>query len=493
MAKTLSFNEEAHEYRLVDEDGTFTIPVSVTEIAARVTGKDLSAVPAENLLAARARGNMIHKDVESRKFITPEGKWIAQQLDFTCFRSEVRGWAEIDGVSFCGTSDLVSEPDLEGIVEIDDIKSEAGEDRLYWTIQLALYRACFAPSAPVRHNVLAVPKTGNYTKIPIPALEQEKLAKVIAAYRAGKVLGPEFLDQVEVEAPEPVLDLVIYEQNLGQLTTNAKAILETVKRKCTEYKAENYNEENIAEAKRDRADLNAAAKKLNDERLRLEREFNKPFEEFKATITETCAEIKKASARIDDVVKSVEQREKEGKRGLIKAYFDDLKTSLITFDQIFDPAWLNKTAKLTEIPASIDDRLKTIQADLDILARVGEEEARVLYLTTYNLEGALKKADEIRENRERLAKIQADREAAKKAEAEKPTAEEKIEAARATAPVEVQEPAEEVTPPDPVPFPAPVILERIIRVRGTADDLRWLASAMKDRGMFFEKVAEGAA
>ena len=144
---------------------------------------------------------------------------------------------------------------------------------------------------------------------------------------------------------EKEFELVIKEKNLGSLTTNAKAIKESVEKALSNYKAENYDESNIDDAKKDKALLNNTSKKLNDERIKIEKEFMKPFEEFKTTVTETCNLIKKASNEIDVIVKSVEDREKEKRKEIVKKIFDtnvnELK-EVLSFEKIFDDKWLNK-------------------------------------------------------------------------------------------------------------------------------------------------------
>jgi hypothetical protein len=472
--KKLTYNDELHEYRITDEDGVTEIVPSVTEIASKVTGKDFSRVPAADLLAAQERGKAIHKDVESRDLETPEGKWIATHIDLLFFRSEVSGWAEIDGQPFAGTCDLLSMLDLIDEVEIDDIKSEAGESRLYWTIQLALYRAILAPDSPVRHYVFAVPKTGNFARIPIAVLPEAKVREVIAAYKEGRILDDTFLNQApQIEAPAPNLDLVVITQDLGVLTTNAKQILETVKQKCAMYKAENYSEANIAEAKRDKAELNAAADKMNAERLRLEREWMEPFSEFKDTANEIVSTMKAASKTIDSVVKTVEDREKTEKKALIKGHFDELKTDLLTFEQVFKPEWLNKGAKVKDIQAEIAAKIEKTRADLVVLDRIGEADAKAFYLKTLDLEAALKKADELKADRARLEKIEAARK-------------EPIPAATQVAPP----PAPAAPEAAPIPEPAQDIVHRTFRVWGSKAQLGALASFMAANMVGFEKVEE---
>ena len=60
---------------------------------------------------------------------------------------------------------------------------------------------------------------------------------------------------------EKEFELVIKEKNLGSLTTNAKAIKESVEKALSNYKAENYDESNIDDAKKDKALLNNTSNK----------------------------------------------------------------------------------------------------------------------------------------------------------------------------------------------------------------------------------------
>lgn len=84
------------------------------------------------------------------------------------------------------------------------------------------------------------------------------------------------------------LELVVTEKTLGKLITNAQQIHDMVKESLPKYDVTNYNDDNIEQAKKDKAALNKAAKALNDKRIELEGEFNKPFLEFKAVISDIC-------------------------------------------------------------------------------------------------------------------------------------------------------------------------------------------------------------
>src|SRR5690606_8144639 len=87
------------------------------------------------------------------------------------------------------------------------------------------------------------------------------------------------------------------------------------------YSIDNYNEENIELAKKDKAMLNGAKKMLNDKRIEIEKEFQKPFAEFKQIVTETVNLIGDCVLIIDSVVKESEQKVKDEKKREISEYF----------------------------------------------------------------------------------------------------------------------------------------------------------------------------
>lgn len=273
------------------------------------------------------------------------------------------------------------------------------------------------------------------------------------------------------------LTLEVKELNLGTLTTNAQLILATVKEKLAGYSADNYNESNIADAKKDKADLNNAAKKLNDERITLEKQWMTPFDDFKAIVTETVSEIKKASSQIDSVVKEVEQREKDEKKERIYAMFEKEDCQLFTFDQIFKAEWLNKGTKEKDIHSEIMAMIEKVKSDLAILDRINEPEAKSFYLSTLNLDRALAEADRIKSNRERLAKIEAE----KTDPIEQTMTPVITETAVEDQPIVLQL----NRPKEPV---KEEIHERRLMVKGTKAQLIALGDYMTNAGILFEKI-----
>lgn len=208
------------------------------------------------------------------------------------------------------------------------------------------------------------------------------------------------------------LTLVIKEMTIGNLVTNATEIKAFVAEKLKEYSVEHYGHD-AKQAAKDKAELNAAAKKLNDERIALEKQWNKPFQEFKDIVSETTAMIKEASGKLDEIVKAKEAAEKTEKKEAIVKIWDAKNFTLVPLVQIFNPQWLNKTYKIAKVEADIDNLIQKITDDLAALEGFGEDTRTLkeLYLTTLDLQDALKKGAELKANRERLAALEAERKA----------------------------------------------------------------------------------
>lgn len=218
------------------------------------------------------------------------------------------------------------------------------------------------------------------------------------------------------EINENELQLVITKKELGSLTTNAKAIKEKVKEILPNYNAENYDESNIDKAKTDKAMLNKTSKLLNDERIKIEKEFMKPFEEFKSEVTETCNLIKQASAEIDVIVKEVDNKAKEERKDKITEIFNanvnELK-DVLSLEKIFDDKWLNKgnwkddgTFKLEE---ELINKINVIRNDLITIGELNskyEVELKNDYLNHLQLGEVIRKNNELIQKEELLKKQQ---------------------------------------------------------------------------------------
>lgn len=217
-----------------------------------------------------------------------------------------------------------------------------------------------------------------------------------------------------MEETNPLV-LIVKEKELGRLVTNALDIKVYVEEQLKNYAVDTYKGD-AKQASKDRAEINAAIKMINDRRIELEKDWNKPFNEFKGIIKETTDMMAAAASKLDAIVKAKEEEERTEKRNQIEKLWETKKFNLASFNRIFKSKWLNKTVKMKAIDAEMDEIIKRINNDIESLAKFGEDTAslRSLYLSTLDLRITLEKGAELKANRERLAEMEARKEAEEK-------------------------------------------------------------------------------
>ena len=272
------------------------------------------------------------------------------------------------------------------------------------------------------------------------------------------------------------LVLEVKEQRLGVLITNALEIKKFVEAKLEGYSPANYVGK-IAEAKADRAELNKASRELNSKRLELEKSFMRPFDEFKGIIRETTDAIGKASKALDEIVKGEVNRERDEKRAEIQAAWDKLNFDIVPLDRVFDPKWLNKATRLPTIWAEMEVIKDGILSDLRTLESLDDpEDLKAFYLKTLDLGETIRRAEEMKANKERIRQYEEQR---------KPKDPE---------PVEVPEPMEEPEPtPEPVQTPEQVqtVEEQetyTLKLTGSRSSLRTLRAYIDELGITYEVI-----
>lgn len=187
-----------------------------------------------------------------------------------------------------------------------------------------------------------------------------------------------------------------------------------------------YTPDQMKQAKTDKATLNKLKKALNDERIRREREYMKPFNEFKDQIADLIAAIDKPVALIDRQVKEYEEQKKLEKRKQIEEYFEsECDFPLwVKFDQIFVPSWLNSTVSMKTVESDLKAMQGTVLRDLALLSEMPAFafEAIEVYKQTLNLQTAVnegKRLADIARRKAEAERLKAEAEQA--AEAEKST------------------------------------------------------------------------
>lgn len=94
--------------------------------------------------------------------------------------------------------------------------------------------------------------------------------------------------------------------------------------------------ETLKDDKGTRAQLRKLYKSLNDEKIRIKKEYNKPLTEFETWFKKAVAVLDKAIGQIDEGVKEVEFKQKEGREEIVRAELLELTKDLELDSRIFE-------------------------------------------------------------------------------------------------------------------------------------------------------------
>lgn len=268
-----------------------------------------------------------------------------------------------------------------------------------------------------------------------------------------------------------------------QIIFNYEELKAALLQKASHYELLVYTDEQIKDAKADRANLNRLKKALNDERIRREKEYMESFNVFKAQINEIIGIIDKPVGIIDSRIKEFEEAQKTEKFKEIEAYWhellrDDKIPAGICFKSLYNEKWLNASIKMPAIMKEIEERLEKIKNDLAVIENLPAYafEAKECYIDTLDLGKAVSEANRLREMAEKKAAWEAEQ-AKKKAEAE----------------------AAAIKPAEPVDIPStPYVAEhkqeepqkQWVRFQAfmTVDEAKALGQYMKDHGIQYKSI-----
>lgn len=164
--------------------------------------------------------------------------------------------------------------------------------------------------------------------------------------------------------------------------------------------------EEITLRKKDRSELNRIDKMLNDERIRLEREYMKPFDALKSQINEVRGIIKNSSNVIDGQIKEIEEKQRQEKKEKIAEYFfANSHPEWLTLSMIWEDKWMNASVSMKSIQAEIDSKIAVVETDLATLSNLSEFafEAIETYKNTLDVNKSIAEGHRLAEMQKRKA------------------------------------------------------------------------------------------
>lgn len=153
--------------------------------------------------------------------------------------------------------------------------------------------------------------------------------------------------------------------------------------------------ENYAESKKTLADLRKAETALEDERKRLKKAWQKPYEEWEKQYKIAIAPLQETIAKMADGVRVITEEDDNkrliGRRGFIDSLLKPLNLNSrvhIEVDQIWNDSWKNKSVSDKAFTDECTARIQQVMKDLAFLS--GKDRAVILkYSETLDLTAAL--------------------------------------------------------------------------------------------------------
>ena len=176
------------------------------------------------------------------------------------------------------------------------------------------------------------------------------------------------------------------------------------------YSTLTFNDEQLKEAKTERASVNKIVKKVADYRKEIVNKFNEPLENFVNTAKEVEALLKDASSCIDVQVKKYEEEEKENKKAECENLFNEMigdLSELVSFEKVFNNRWLNKTTKMSEVESDIKPIIEKINSGLNAIKELNsdfETELINTFLEDFDITRAIFKNTQLKEQKEKMVK-----------------------------------------------------------------------------------------
>ena len=250
----------------------------------------------------------------------------------------------------------------------------------------------------------------------------------------------------------------------------------------------------IKVAKSDRANLNKKKTAVEEYRKDIKRRCLEPYNAFEVQCKELVGIINEPINAIDEQVKVFEDKEKQSKYDALKAHFDSIaKDDCISLDLILNPKWANKTNKLDDLKAEIEDQIDRVHDELKKLSeQYGDAPYYAAIVNKYkealNYSAAVVLATNLKFEQEQE-------------ERRKKKAEEALKAAQEAQAAEEQRIQQMAVQPEPAPMPEPTVAVQPVQQTtsepvgkisfaaiGTRKQLGALVEYMKKNGIRYSRI-----
>lgn len=253
------------------------------------------------------------------------------------------------------------------------------------------------------------------------------------------------------------------------------------------YKGIVYDETQIAEAKKDRANLNKLVQAIEAKRREMKQLYLQPYQNFEAEANELIGMVKAQAVEIDTHVKAYDDRRKEEKLAKIKtelyAPMIDGLADLVPYEKLHDPKWLNVTCSINTIGTEMARKIESIVAGLEAIDKMGLSQnmatrVKGVFLQKFDLAAAIAEKERI-EKMEASLRQYEDTKATQNAGTAEKSSVPKYTPTEPAAPVSAQQNGTDA---------GEKIHTVVFRIRVTAAQLNGLGAYMRANGIRPERV-----
>lgn len=196
---------------------------------------------------------------------------------------------------------------------------------------------------------------------------------------------------------------------LQSIDWNFEDLKAEITQKSNEYMNLVYSDDQIKEAKKDRASLNKLISALEAKRKEIKKQVMIPYEDFEKKEKELVGIIRQAVDNIDSQIKGYEEGLRQEKLKKVKEIYKEAIGDLdrtVPLERIFKDSWLNASTTLKSIKEEIAAIYAKVDADLKVINKESSTysyEMKEEYLKTFDLSAAMAKKQELEETARKKA------------------------------------------------------------------------------------------
>ena len=278
---------------------------------------------------------------------------------------------------------------------------------------------------------------------------------------------------------------------IKEIQWNNEELKQEITATMQEYKSLAFTEENIKDAKADRAKLNKLRTAFEDERKKIKKQCMEPYTKFEKQVKEIVSLIDEPIALIDSQIKEVDDQKKAQKQKDIEELFGSLGfQNFVTLDKIFDPKWLNASVEMSKIEEQMKSQMFQIGHELETIRKLPEFafEAKELYKKTLDMNQAIQEGQRLAEIQKRKLAYEAEQKAKEAQESVQKAAEQNLQEQSKVVPESKEEEKTINSSDDHQDQKTDPIMSIDFRAWGTREQLMGIRQFMLDNNIKFGKV-----